>query len=303
MNIGLIGCGEWGKFILRDLVKLRCRVTVMAVDNQSRQYAWTYGAIRVVSAISEVAKQDGYIICTPSNMRYNLIQQLVALDPECLVFAEKPLCADAGEAERLEQQMPNSLFVMDKWRYHAGIIALKELIESNEFGRIHYISIRRLSCGTLYSDIDSVWLLAPHDLSIVIELLDYLPEPVFARLDVTDSQIRGLQACLGTKPYVMLSISDRHHTTVREVMVYFERAVATLSNSHETCITIYPTQNISATHTLEVEKRPFDLNEPLYDELQAFLEFIAHGGTLKSSVADGAMEVKTLARLLELAQS
>lgn len=302
MTIGLIGCGKWGKFILRDLVRLHCRVTVMAVDDTSREQAQAYGAARIVSSIKALVKQDGYIICTPSTTRYSLIQELMTLDSAAIIFAEKPLCADADEAEQLAQQHADSLFVMDKWRYHAGVAALKKLILSNEFGPLRYMSTKRLSDGVTYSEIDSVWLLAPHDLSIALELLGYLPAPSFARLDVAHGCVRGLQACLGTAPYVLLNVSDRHPSSVREVAVYFEQAVAILANSHEAFITIYPTQAPHTANSPGREKRPFSPNEPLYDELQAFLAFIASGTPLKSSVAEGALVVKTIARLIELSQ-
>lgn len=299
MNIGLLGCGKWGRLVLRDLVRLECCVTVLAIDDLSRQYAQTYGATRIVTTMAALMGQDGYILCTPSTVRYTLIQALVQLEPSALIFAEKPLCTNFEQAKQLSDTLPHSLFMMDKWRYHAGVLALKRLIITNEFGPVQSISTRRLSDGVTYSDLDTVWLLAPHDLSIVLELLGYLPKPKTAIVDNTDGRRRGLQAVLGSHPQVYLEVTDRHTCSIREVTVYFEKAVAVLSNSHEDYLAIHSTTHTDGPDSTP-EKRLFTPNEPLFDELQAFLAFVGGGPAPKSSGADGALVVKIIAQLLTL---
>lgn len=299
MNIGLIGCGKWGKLVLRDLVRLECRVTVLAIDDSSRLHAQTYGASRLVTTMAALTGQDGYILCTPSDVRYTLIQTLVQLEPSALIFTEKPLCTNSEQAQQLSDKLPHSLFMMDKWRYHAGVLALKNLLITNEFGPVQSISTRRLSNGVSYSDLDTVWLLTPHDLSIVLELLGYLPKPKAAMIDNTGGRRRGIQATLGTHPQVRLEVTDRHTSSVREVTVCFEQAVAVLSNSHEGYLFIQPTTHTNSPDSTP-DKRPFTLNEPLFDELQAFLAFVDGGAAPKSSGADGALVVKTIVQLLAL---
>lgn len=302
MKIGLIGCGRWGQFILRDLITLGCTVTVIAIDAASCQRAQEGGAARLAVSVEDMGTQDGYIVCTPATTRYHLIQAIVAQDPAALIFVEKPLCTDLSQAEQLARQLPSSLFVMDKWRYHRGILALKALIDDREFGAIRYITTKRLSNGTTYSEIDPIWLLAPHDLSIVLELLGTLPTPMFAQIEHTDGKVRGLQACLGIHPYVWMQISDCYPTTVREVAVYFDRAVAILTNANDTHLTIYSTTH-EGKFSLTTDKRPFEVHQPLFEELRAFLIFIRGGAPPKSSVAEGASIVNTIIQLHRLSIS
>ena len=127
-KIGLIGCGNWGKYILRDLVSLDCQVSVVARSEKALQNAAQYGAKAVFDSVENLPIQEGYVICTPAITHFDIIQRLTAKAPKTPIFVEKPLCINVLEAQQLSQQLPDTLFVMDKWRYHRGILALKELI-------------------------------------------------------------------------------------------------------------------------------------------------------------------------------
>ena len=301
-KIGLIGCGNWGKYILRDLVALGCEVSVVARSENALQNAVQYQAKAVFDSVEHLPIQDGYVVCTTSVTHYEIIQELTAKNPKTPIFVEKPLCTSVLEAQQLSQKLPDTLFVMDKWRYHTGILALKDLIQSEKYGKVIHISTKRLSRGTIHPDADTIWHLAPHDIAIAYELLGYLPEPAFARLDITHHEIRGMTACLGHSPCVWIEVGDRHHKHFREVKVFFENAIVTLSDAYSEQLEIYNTQQLEHNQIPVYEYLPFEIRMPLFDELAAFVEFLGGGPAPKSSVSEGKMIVETIEKLKTLAQ-
>ena len=87
------------------------------------------------------------------------------------IYCEKPFTTDVDDAEELVAAAPTSLFVMHKWRYHPGVLALGELARRGDIGRVQGLTTERLQWGEGHGRTDVVWHLAPHDLSIGLELL------------------------------------------------------------------------------------------------------------------------------------
>src|SRR5207248_872476 len=88
------------------------------------------------------------------------------------VFVEKPPCTDVADVEALATMARNRLFVMHKWRYHPGIRALAELTVSGDLGTPVRLETTRTGPASLPSDVDVLWHLGTHDLSIAVEILD-----------------------------------------------------------------------------------------------------------------------------------
>src|SRR6476646_6231973 len=95
-------------------------------------------------------------------------------------------------ARRLAAAAPDRLFVMDKWRYHPGVAELARIARSGELGPVVGIHSRRVTLGHRYSDVSTVWIHAPHDLAIALELLGSVPEPRHAVAEVVGGEMAGL---------------------------------------------------------------------------------------------------------------
>src|SRR3990172_6254106 len=171
--VGLVGCGNWGRYILRDLVSLGCQVTVVARSEGSRRNALQGRAAAVVASIAELPPMD-----VP-------------------LFVEKPLTNDPASADRLASQAADRLFVMDKWRYHPGIEALSQIARSGELGPVVGLKTIRVGWGNPHPDTHAVRILAPHDLSIALEILGEIPAPRSAVADRDGPTATGLFAILG----------------------------------------------------------------------------------------------------------
>ncbi|HUF18171.1 MAG TPA: Gfo/Idh/MocA family oxidoreductase [Thermoanaerobaculia bacterium] len=145
LHIGLVGCGRWGRLILRDLKSLGCRVSVVASSDSSRHNAASGGADAIVGELPALPAADGYVVASPTVTHGEVIDQLLGRDVP--VFTEKPMTSDLDAARDLAQRGAGRLFVMDKWRYHPGVEKLGEIARSGELGRVIGLETLRLGWG------------------------------------------------------------------------------------------------------------------------------------------------------------
>jgi predicted dehydrogenase len=285
-TVGLVGCGRWGRHILRDLIGLGCEVTVVAQSEETRVAATEGGASAVVGAVAELPEVRGIVVATPTKTHADIVDQ--ALDRGIPLFVEKPLTDDAAAAERLASAAPDRLFVMDKWRYHPGVEALAEIARSGELGRVVGLRTTRIGWGNRY-DVDAVWILAPHELSIGLEILGSIPD---ARSAVADSG-DGLVGLLGDDPWHALTVSARSVDRRREIALLCADGVAILGDAYS--------DHLQVATGPEPELRPISTELPLLRELRAFVEFLEGGPPPRSSAAEGAAIVRRVSELRALA--
>jgi len=301
-QIGLIGCGNWGKHILRDLIGLRCQVSVVARSTASRMRAQQGGATSILGEISRLRDVDGIVVCTPLSTHFDVISEVLDRFPRTPVFSEKCLTNNLPDAANLASRAPERLFVMDKWRYHPGIKKLAAIARSNEFGKVIGIRTVKLGWGDPHPDTDPIWTHLPHDLSIVLEILGFIPEPVSAVADLPGAKVCGLTGILGRDPWSICELSVRSAVDLREVRLHLEGGVAILPNSYSDCIEVIRTDAPSFAKEPQVEKRAISQEMSLRAELEAFIDYLAaKGAPPKSSVAEGKQIVETIVALRAMA--
>jgi len=297
LPIGLVGCGSWGRHILRDLVALGCRVTVVARSEASRARAREGGAEALVRSVEELPSLAGAVVATPTATHAGVLEQL--LPRGIPLFVEKPMAHEAARARELARSGAGRLFVMDKWRYHPGIELLASLARSGELGEVLALRTTRMQWGNSHADVDCIWTLAPHDLAICLEILGGLPEPRAAFAQTSAGGAVGLVGILGSNPSVIFELSARSGRHRREVRLHCSGGTAVLDDAYATCVEI-------ATGTPDggkprIERRAVPETMPLYLELEAFVRHLDGGPPPKSSAAEGALIVETIAALRRLA--
>ncbi len=133
-NIALVGCGQWGRLILRDLRVLGADVVVVDSAVISREWALANGARLAVASVRELPVVAGLIVATPAATHADVLGAL--LDRRVPILVEKPFTTDVASAERLAAQAGGRLFVGHVWRYHPAIELLGSIARSGELGPV-----------------------------------------------------------------------------------------------------------------------------------------------------------------------
>jgi predicted dehydrogenase len=295
-HIGLVGCGNWGRLILRDLKALGCRVSVVSNCPSSRLNAEDFGADRILHSSDEFDDSiHGFVVATPIVSHAEAIFALLRFQKP--VFVEKPLTNSPELARALVDAAADRLFVMDKWRYHPGIEALREIAVSGELGPVESIRTARLGWSNSQQDVDSLWVLLPHDLSIVLEILGCIPDPECAIPEYSDSRLTGLVGLLGGSPRVIVAVSEKSVDTIRSVAVNFRYGAALLADSYSACIKLRRAPGGRPASDNPIEIRPVSNELPLLRELKTFLTYLRGGPPPKTSSSEGLRVVEVIADL------
>lgn len=288
-HVGLVGCGRWGQYILRDLRGLGARVSVVARSPESRRRAADYHADAIVGAPADLPTVDAVFVATTIGSHAAMIDAV--LPRGVPVFTEKPLCDDVADADRLAALAPNTLFVLDKWRYHPGIVEMGRIARSGELGSPVGLVTRRLSTSNSHSDSTALWVLGPHDLAIGLEVLGRLLPLQSASVDVHDGTVWGATARLADAGmWHSLEVSSRSAEKLRLVRLSCDGGAVTLEDPLADHLVVErPGQ--------APERRPIDTQWPLPIMLAGALRFLAGGPPLKTSAHEAAAIVRTLAAI------
>lgn len=187
INAAIIGVGRWGPNILRNFLSMDTVRVVKACDLDAgrlsaikKKFPEIVTTTNPEDILSDTAI-DCTVICTPVATHYALAEK--ALQNGQHVFVEKPLAASSVECLRLielAEQKQRIVFVGHTFKYNAGIRAAKTYIESGELGDIYSIDANRTNLGPVRYDVNALWDLAAHDISIFSYWLGAQPLSVSA---------------------------------------------------------------------------------------------------------------------------
>lgn len=298
MTVGLVGCGRWGRHILRDLVTLGARVIVVLPSERNRSAAIEGGAEAIVDAVDQLPDVAGIVVASPTTTHASVVRAL--LPRGVPVYVEKPLTDDAKAAHELATAAAGRLFVMHKWRYHPGVEALAEIAASGEIGEVVGLRCTRIGWGNPQGDVDGIWLLAPHDISIALEVLGHIPPPRCAVAERVGGAVTGVVALLGDHPWLAIEVSTMARVERREVRLIGSEGIATLADAYADSVVVTRGGDHAGVARRD-EVRPISTELPLLRELRAFLRYLAGGPPPKSSAAEGADEVQAIAEIRRLA--
>jgi len=302
-HIGLVGCGRWGRFILRDLLSLGASVSVVA-KGDSAHLAREAGA-QVVTRLDDLPPVDGIVVATPTTTHADVIEALLPRGKP--IYCEKPLCDDADRARRLAEAGRDRLFVMDKWRYHLGVLALADIARSGELGPVVGLRTIRVDFGHSHPDTDGIWTWLPHDLSIAREIFGRVLAPVAAVADRAGGEIMGLTAMLtardsaGGGPWHVAEVGGRSPERRRTVTLLCRDGIAILQDGYADHLAIFANPPRGTETKPQMTRRPLKVEMPLLAELSAFIGFLNGGPPPKSPAEEAAETVATIVELRRLA--
>ncbi len=194
-TIGVVGAGYWGPNIIRNFNALP-DVTVKTVcDQDSERLGYIrelYRGIETTQHYDEILNDkrvDAIAIATPVYTHYELAKKSLLAGKH--TFIEKPMASSVAQCRELNEiarQNQLTLMIGHTFIYNSAVRKIREIITSGEIGDLLYISSRRLNLGLFQKDINVVWDLAPHDISIILYILEQAPLSVncLGRAHVTD---------------------------------------------------------------------------------------------------------------------
>jgi predicted dehydrogenase len=294
-RIGLIGCGAWGRHILRDLKACGAAVHVVAPSKASQDNAAARGADSIVNHLSDLPTVDGYVIAAPTSFHASIIETLLPSGKP--IFTEKPMTCDVADARRIVEAGGGRVFVMDKWRYHPGIERMRQEIASGAVGEILGIHIQRWGWGCPHLDVNAIWILMPHDLSIVLHWLGRIPALRFAQPTLPGPVGTGVVTQLGDAggPIVTIDMSIVAPEHRRTFTIVGSKASLELRDSYDNEIRIRRGSPADLKATEEAIAIGQDM--PLLLELQAFLSYLEGGLPPMTSARQALLIVERTAEI------
>lgn len=318
LNIGVIGCGYWGPNLIRNLgVSKRSRVTLCAdLDaNRLAHMQEVYPYLRTTKDYRDILHDpevDAVAIATPVSTHFKLAMD--ALQARKHVFVEKPLAQSSEQCLELAagaSQRSLVLMVGHTFVYTAAVNKIKELVVAGELGEILYISSTRVNLGVFQPDINVVWDLAPHDLSIINYVLDARPERIAAhgrsyiRAGVEDVAFIDLEYPRGIIANIRVSWLDpckiRRTTFVgsKKMLVYDDISNLEKIRVYDKGVTVPPHYDTFGEFKLSYRYGDMlvprlDESEPLKVECRHFLDCIETGQRPRSAAEDGLAVVRAL---------
>lgn len=312
MRIAVIGCGHWGKNLVRNFSELGVLAAVCDYNPASIDYIKTnHPRAKVVTDFKELLNDsdiDGIVIATPPSTHYELAKESLLAGKH--VYVEKPLAKNLREAEELHQiaqQKDLTLMVGHLLIYHPAVNKLKSLIQAGELGQIQYInSDRRNFNRNQRRDANVMWDLAPHDFSMMAYLLSAEPEEITSTRgwsSIDDGVVDVVHIDLIFPNNIGAHIHNSWLDPQKQAMltVNGSKKTAVLNDTFkENKLEIY-SRNDDGSVT--VEKPVYSNDEPLRLECKHFLECIATKQCPTTDGINGSQVVKYLEECQSILQS
>ncbi|NGO39264.1 Gfo/Idh/MocA family oxidoreductase [Limisphaera ngatamarikiensis] len=185
LTVGVVGCGYWGPNLIRNFRQLPgCRLKMVCDVNPDRlaHMQRLYPELQVTQNYEDLVHDpelDAIAIATPVRFHHRMARASLATGKH--TFIEKPMAASVAECEELIQLAEDrglTLMVGHTFLFSPAVRKIKEIISRGDIGPLHYIAARRLNLGLFQKDINVTWDLAPHDLSIILYIMESLPRVV-----------------------------------------------------------------------------------------------------------------------------
>lgn len=187
LRIGVIGCGYWGPKLIRNFHELpETRVAMVADldETKLRRIGLTFPAVHTTTDMHELltSEVEAVVVATPVSTHFEIAREALRHDKHVLV--EKPLTATSGQGRELielARQRDRRLMVGHVFEYNPAVRMVRDIVARGDLGDIYYIDMIRATLGLFQRDINVMWDLAPHDLSILRFILNQDPCSVSAR--------------------------------------------------------------------------------------------------------------------------
>ncbi len=308
-QVAVIGCGYWGKNLIRNFYQLGSLVGIFDEFTQVAEgYKEQYPDIEVYSSFQSIlddSRLQAVVIAAPALAHYELVRQALHAGKD--VFVEKPLALSSEEGAQLVQlaeEKNRILMVGHLLWYHSAVLKLKELIQSGELGKIRYIYSNRLNFGKIRREENILWSFAPHDISVILGLLGEVPETIeanggnYLQPQVADVTVSLLSFPSGVKAHIF--VSWLHPFKEQKLVVVGEKKMAVFDDVEpENKLMLYShsvdwQNHVPIANKADGEVVSFETSEPLKNECQHFLDCVVDRATPRTDGKEGLRVLQVL---------
>ncbi|MBZ5698171.1 MAG: Gfo/Idh/MocA family oxidoreductase [Acidobacteriia bacterium] len=312
VNVAVVGVGYWGKNLARNFHELGA-LGVLCDAERSVEAACKdrYEGIKFCSEFTEVLRDTSVhavVLATPAVSHYEMAK--AALEAGKDVLVEKPLAVDVTHGEdlvKLAEAKHRILMVGHILRYHPAILQLQKLIHDGALGKISYLYSNRLNIGKIRSEENILWSFAPHDISVVLSLLNEMPTRVtcqggaYLNRDIPDVTLSHFDFPSGVQAHIF--VSWLHPIKEQRLVVVGSEKMAVFDDTAEHKLVLYPHKvewinRIPTAVKAKGEIVDLEDQEPLRAECQHFLDCVE---SRTSPVSNGAEGLRVL-RVLDACQ-
>jgi predicted dehydrogenase/acetyltransferase-like isoleucine patch superfamily enzyme len=304
----VVGCGYWGRNLVRNFAELAALGAVSDREpGTAAAAAEAYGvpALSVDEAF-ESAELDAVVIAAPAAQHYELASKALAAGKH--VYVEKPLALDVSEAQSLCEQadaVGRTLMVGHLLQYHPAFLKVKQLVDEGVLGRLQYLYSNRLNLGRIRREEDILWSFAPHDISMILSIVKQEPDAVSAvgapylHKSIADVTTTHLSFPGGERGHVF--VSWLHPFKEQKLVVVGDRGMVTFDDGQPWSqkVQIYRhridwKEGQPQVVKAEPEPIPLEAVEPLRVECEHFLDCVATGSRPRTDGYEGLRVLRVL---------
>ena len=324
LNIAVIGAGGWGKNLVRNFHELGVLKAVCDSDAQIlKSIKNQYPDVKITNSYEDILHPeiripkskirnsiDSVVIATPAVTHHKIAKEALLAGKN--TYVEKPLALRVEEAKELialAEKSKRILMVGHILRYHPAVNKLKELINAGELGKIQYIYSNRLNIGKIRTEENILWSFAPHDISVILFLLNETPQSVSAtggnylQKDIADVTLTTMDFPNGVKSHIF--VSWLHPFKEQKLIVVGNKKMGVFDDLTKEKLFLYPHKiewqnRHPVASKAEAEIIPVEEAEPLKMECKHFLDCIQDH---KSPITDGYEGLRVLEILSAAQQS
>lgn len=308
MKVAVIGCGYWGKNLVRNFYELGA---LKGVSDPHPTTAQTIAQNYDVSVMSyEEIESDpeisGVVIAAPAILHASISERFLKAGKH--VFVEKPLALTMSDAKSMIQtahQKQKILMVGHLLQYHSAYLKLKEMVKKGDIGDIRHIFSDRMSFGKIRTEENVLWSFAPHDFSMVLGLIDEMPSYIQTTgMSYISDGIPDICSTTMTFPagqQSTISVSWLHHEKKQSLTVVGSKGVLVFDDTKdwENKLILYPQATIiengvPVLRREDAQKVQLNIAEPLKAECQHFIDCIKNNTKPRTDGHEGERILRAL---------
>lgn len=308
VKVAVVGCGYWGKNLVRAFSEIGnlfalSDYNISLANELSKKYMVKYELFENLLANKDI---KAIAIATPAATHFKLAKAALISGKD--VFVEKPIALNLDDAEELVKIANDNdkiLMVGHLLQYHTGFLKLKEMVISGKLGELQYIYSNRLNLGKFRKEENILWSFAPHDVSMIINLFQALPEKVTAigstylQNKIADVTTTHLQFPDGKNAHIY--VSWLHPYKEQKLVVIGDRGMAVFDDGRDwdEKLSFYAHEvrwnnDLPIPKPAKSELIKIAISEPLKLEAEHFIESISNRTKPRTDGLEGKMVLSVL---------